>query len=914
MDAQTRETKAFANMKAFLDGRSVAVFGATETLDAEGKKKLGQVIAENLTATFRGDVYPINPKADRICGKKAYKNLNELPETPDLAVVVTPPMTVPGIVDACAKADVKAMIIITAGLTKEQKVEIRKRRRDMRIVGPNCLGVMTPRTGFNGTFAAEIAQDGTVAVLSQSGAVITAMHDWSLWIDAGYRCLFSLGDMLDVGWRDLLFLLESDAQTRSIVIYMESIGDARDLVSAAREVSREKPIFVIRPGRTPAAQKAAASHTGALAGEDAIAEVVFIRGGIVRVDRTAEAFYAAYITGLQPLPRGPRLAILTNAGGPAVLATDVYAGRGGTMAELPPETMEALDKALPPTWSRRNPVDIIGDAGYQRYYDATRIALASHGFDALLVIFTYQAMTPPEVAARAIANAYQESKTDKMVISAFLGGKAYAVGQSILAQVGVPVLPYSDSAAAMVRYLCSCAELQEAMYQTPRSVPHDEKTAPRLHAQEMLRRMREEGRTTLSESDAKEVLAAYGVPVNRIVPARTEAEAAQIALVLGGQESGVAGSMAKPVVVKVLADLPETSHKSEFGVHLNLTTEAEVRKAFRDVEARVSERIGQEFFHGVSIQPMVATRGVELILGAKADSQAGPVMLFGEGGTLVEVHKDIALELPPITTSLARRLISRTRIGNALLKPEGIRGLAIDTTALEEILVRFSYFIAENPQIAEIDINPLLASTDGFMALDARIALHAKGAELPHLAIRPYPTEYIRTVISKSGRTVLLRPIEPSDEPLLFEMHRYLGRETVSHRYGAAQRRELLQSHMRLARRCFIDYRREFAQVAVVDGKIVGVGRLLRHPDGTFGETAFVVEDPYQGDGIGTRLLEDVLRYARDEGMAEIEAVLIGIPDPRMQKILEKADFKCRHEEAGGTVCHRTLRSCRPRP
>ncbi len=578
MNAQQRGIRAFENMRAFLDGRSVAVFGATETPNGEGKKKLGQIVTENLAATFEGDVYPINPKAGRVCGKKAYKTLTELPETPDLAVVATPPAAVGGIVGACAKAGVKAMIIITAGLTLEQKREIVERKGDMRIAGPNCLGVMTPRTGFNGTFASRIAQDGTVAVLSQSGAVITAMHDWSLRAGVGCRCYFSLGDMLDVGWRDLLFLLENDPQTKSIIIYMESIGDARDLISAAREVSREKPIFVIKPGRTPEAQKAAASHTGALAGEDATAEVVFMRGGIVRVERTAEAFYAAYITGMQPLPKGPRLGIVTNAGGPAVLATDVYAGRGGTIAELSPKTMAALDKVLPPMWARGNPVDIIGDAGYQRYYDAVRILLDSEDIDALLVIFTFQAMTPPQVAAQAITKAYTEKKTCKTVIAAFIGGEAYTAGQSILREAGIPVLPYSDSAAAMLRYLSSYAELQEVMYQTPRCVPRGERTEAQLRARKILQQERDEGRNTLSEGDAKNVLAAYGIPVNPLVPARTESEAVQVAYGLAGRKDvitshGVEGSFEKLVVLKVLADTPDTSHKSEFGVHLKLASE-----------------------------------------------------------------------------------------------------------------------------------------------------------------------------------------------------------------------------------------------------------------------------------------------------------------------------------------------------
>src|ERR671910_119462 len=661
---------------------TVAVIGATERPGS-----VGRTIMWNLVSSpFGGTVFPVNSRRPSVLGIKAYPSVSEVPARVDLAVIVAPAPAVPGIIRECVEAGVEGAIIISAGFREtgsegaelEHQVLEEARRGRMRIVGPNCLGVMKPPTGLNATFAGAIARPGNVALLSQSGALLTAILDESFMENIGFSALVSVGSMMDVGWGDLIYYLGDDPYTKSIVIYMESVGDARSFLSAAREVALAKPIIVIKAGRTEAAGKAAASHTGSLTGSDEVLDAAFSRSGVLRVDEISELFGMAEVLGKQPRPKGPRLTILTNAGGPAVLATDALIGNGGELTEISGETMGALNDFLPAPWSHNNPVDVLGDADPERYARTLETAAGDPESDGLLVILTPQDMTDPTATAERLAP-YAQS-TRKPVLASWMGGPALAAGDSILNGAGIPTFGY-------------------------------------------------------------------------------------------------------PVVLKL--DSETITHKTDVGgVRLNLQSADEVRRAYEDMESSITDNFSPGDFNGAAVQEMVSLDGYELIVGSSLDPQFGPVLLFGSGGSLVEVYRDRALALPPLTTTLARRMMERTRIFEAL---GGVRGRApVDVGSLERLLVRTSQLVVEQPWIRELDINPLLASPERLIALDARIVLHdpdTKEEDLPRTAIRPYPKQYVSHEELRNGTPVTIRPIRPEDEPLMVRFHETLSEESVYMRY-----------------------------------------------------------------------------------------------------------------------------------
>jgi acetyltransferase len=885
-------------LDAIFSPNSVALIGATEKPGSVGRTILWNLLSN----PFGGTVYPVNPKSTNILGIRAYPSIGDVPDKVDLAVIVTPAPTVPAIIGECVEAGVKGAIIISAGFketgpegaTLERQILAEARRGRMRIIGPNCLGVMNTSRGLNATFASKMARPGSVGFISQSGALCTAVLDWSLREMVGFSFFGSIGSMLDVGWGDLIYYLGDDPRTESIVIYMETIGDARSFMSAAREVALTKPIIIIKPGRTEGAARAAASHTGSLTGSDEVLEVAFRRSGVLRVNAIQELFYMAEILAKQPRPRGPRLTIVTNAGGPGVLATDALITSGGQLAELSPETIEALNKILPPHWSHSNPIDILGDADPSRYAQSLQVAAQDPNSDGLLVILTPQAMTNPTETAEQLkpfASTYH-----KPIIASWMGGAEVAAGEMVLNEANLPTFTYPDLAARMFTYMWRYTYNLRSLYETP-MLPADADLSldGRERAGEIVAQARAAGRTILTEVESKDLLAAYGIPTVPTRVAHTAEEAVTIA-----------GEIGFPVVLKIYSET--VTHKTDVsGVLLNLRDEAAVRSAFSAIETAIGEKVGAKHFQGVTVQPMIKLEGYEVIVGSSIDPQFGPVLLFGTGGQLVEVFRDRELALPPLTSTLARRLMQRTRIYEAL---QGVRGRPpVDIEGLEQLLVKFSWLVAEQRWIEEIDINPLIVSYESngegpppMIALDARVVVYRPEVaeqDLPQLAIRPYPTQYIGRWVSRHGAELTLRPIRPEDEPLMVKFHGMLSDRSVYLRYLHPMHLTQRVAHERLSRICFIDYDREMALVAerhddLSGREVLGVGRLSKTAGGNEeAEFAILVADQFHGHGLGTELLRRLIEVGRDENLRWIVGY-ISAENDSMQSISRKLGFRLR--------------------
>ena len=873
----------------FFSPNAVAVIGATETPGSVGRTLLWNLIS----SPFGGPVFPVNPKRASVLGIKAYPSVLDVPSRPDLAVVITPSKTVPGIIRQCAEVGVKAAIVISAGFKElgpegaalEQQVVEEGRRGGLRIVGPNCLGIMCPPTGLNAAFGPALTRPGKVAFISQSGALGTSILDWCRTENVGLSAFVSIGSMADVGWGDLIDHLGNDPYTQSIVIYMETIGDARSFLSAAREVALAKPIIVIKAGRTAAAAKAAASHTGSLTGSDEVLDTAFRRCGVLRVTEIGEMFDMAAVLGTQPAPKGNRLTIVTNAGGPGVLATDELVTGGGELAPISSETIEILNQHLPAAWSHSNPIDVLGDAPPERYAKAIELAAADPNSDGLLVVLTPQSVTDPLGTAEMLKPyAHIEGKP---ILSSWIGGAVVAEAKKVLGEAGIPTFDYPDRAARVFNYMTRYRENLNGLYETPSAIFEDEGGAPdRNAAAAIVDAVRQSGRTVLTEMESKELLATYGIPTTKTVVARSVEEA-----VAAAEEIGY------PVVLKIFSET--ITHKTDVGgVQLNIRTGEGVRKAYAHIETSVAEKVGAEHFQGVTVQPMIKLDGYEIILGSSIDSQFGPVLLFGAGGQLVEVFRDSALALPPLTTTLARRMMERTKIYRAL---KGVRGRPpADLDALERLIVRFSLLSVEQRWIREIDINPLMVSPDGLVALDARVVVYDKdfkAEDLPKIAVRPYPHQYVGKWTTRDGLELLIRPIRPEDEPLIVEMHKTLSEASVYMRYFHAMKLSQRVAHDRLLRICHTDYAREIALVAEMTdpqtGKkaIIGVARLSRVHGTQDAEFSLIVNDAYHRRGIGTELLRRLLEVGRDEKVDRVMADVLPANYP-MQRVCDKLGFE----------------------
>ncbi len=883
----------------FFTPRNVAIIGATENPGSVGRTTLWNLIS----SPFGGAVFPVNPKRPSVLGIKAYPTVKDIPAEVDLAVICTPPKSIPGLIRDCGEIGIKAAVVISAGFKEageegkqlEKELLVEAKKAGIRIIGPNCLGVMVPPTGINATFASGMARSGSVGFLSQSGALCTAVLDWSLREMVGFSAFISLGSMADVGWGDLITYLGNDPKTRSILIYMESVGDAHSFLSAAREVALTKPIIVIKAGRTAAGSKAAASHTGSLTGSDDVLDAAFERCGVLRVNIMSDLFYMAEVLAKQPRPKGPRLAILTNAGGPGVLAADSLLLGNGELAEISQKTIDELSAILPGAWSHGNPLDILGDAEPARYAKSLEIAAKDPNSDGMLVILTPQAMTDATQTAEFLKP--YAKLGDKPILASWMGGVDVAAGEHILNAAGIPTFSYPDTAARMFNYMWQYAKNLKILYETPRNAAGDA-GMDRVKAVEIIEQVRSEKRTILTEFESKKVLAAYGIPTLPSVIATSEDDAV-----------AAADSMGYPVVLKLHSET--ITHKTDVGgVILNLKTADAVRDAFRQIRDSVAAKVGAEHFGGANVQPFAKLEGYEVILGSSIDPQFGPVLLFGMGGQLVEVFKDRALALPPLTTTLARRMMEKTRIYTAL---KGVRGRKpVDLPGLEQLLVRFSQLVVEQPWIKEIDINPLLASPERLLALDARVVLHDPDSDpktLPKPAIRPYPAQYESLWTLKNGEMLDIRPIRPEDEPALVKFHETLSERTVYSRYLQMLNLSQRTAHERLTKICFIDYSRQMALVAerkdpqTGEREIIGVGR-LQGIGGDEAEFAIVISDDYQKQGMGTEFLRRLIQIGRLEGVKVIVADILS-DNNAMQKISEKLGFKLKRELGDNVVIAR---------
>ncbi|HPT25896.1 MAG TPA: bifunctional acetate--CoA ligase family protein/GNAT family N-acetyltransferase [Bryobacteraceae bacterium] len=881
----------------FFAPKNVAMIGATENPGSVGRTTMWNL----MSSPFGGAIFPVNPKRHSVLGIKAYPTVKDIPAEVDLAVITTPAKFIPGIIHECGDAGIKSAVVISAGFKEageegkrlERELLAEASKAQMRIIGPNCLGVMVPPSGLNATFASCMARSGNVGFLSQSGALCTAVLDWSMQEMVGFSAFMSIGSMADVGWGDLIYYLGNDPKTRSILIYMESVGDARSFLSAAREVAMNKPIIVIKAGRTAAGSKAAASHTGSLTGSDDVLDVAFMRSGVLRVNNISDLFYMAEVLAKQPRPKGPRLTILTNAGGPGVLAADSLLLGGGELADVSEQTIAELNAFLPGAWSHSNPIDILGDAEPERYAKALEVAAKDPNSDGMLVILTPQAMTDATQTAEHLKP--YAKLGDKPVLASWMGGTDVAAGERILNSAGIPTYAYPDTAARLFNYMWRYARNVNALYETPRYGGVNE-AADRAGAEAIIEKVRKTGRTILTEHESKQVLSAYGIPTLPSVIATTAADAVE-----------AAAGMGYPVVLKLHSET--ITHKTDVGgVMLNLKDAAAVEAAFESILSSVTAKVGAEHFGGVNVQPFAKLEGYEVIIGSSVDPQFGPVMLFGMGGQLVEVFKDRSLALPPLNTTLARRLMERTKIYTAL---KGVRGRKpVDLAGLEQLLVRFSLLVVDHPWIKEIDINPLLASPERLLALDARVVLHDAGtqeSDLPKPSIRPYPVQYESDWTMKNGDPVTIRPIRPEDEPMMVKFHQALSERTVYQRYLQMLNLSQRIAHERLTRICFIDYARQMALVVerevpgTGENQIIAVGRLQGIAGAAESEFAIVVADEYQKTGLGTELLRRLVEIGRAEGVKVITADILA-ENSAMQKVSEKLGFKLTREPGDPVV------------
>lgn len=882
----------------------VAVIGAKDDPGSVGRT----IMVNLLSGSFQGRIYPINPKRDQVLGLKAYRTVADVPEKIDLAIIVTPAQTVPRLVAECVEKQVKTAIIISAGFKElgesgerlEEELLSYAKRGKMPIIGPNCLGVMNPVYGLNATFAKGMALPGNLAFISQSGAMCTAVLDWSLQKKVGFSAFVSIGSMADVNWGTLIDYLGSDPHTRSLLLYMETVGDARSFMTAAREVALEKPIIIIKAGKSQAAAKAAASHTGSLAGSDEVFDAALERIGVLRVNTIAELFNMASVLAKQPRPKGPHLTIITNAGGPGVLATDAVILNQAELTTLSSQTIDELNQVLPAAWSHSNPVDILGDADAQRYAKTVDILMKDVSSDGLLVVLSPQDMTDATATAASIKQLAKNS--EKPLLTSWMGGESVREGAEILSHAQIPVFEYPDDAAKTFATMWRYSRNIQTLYEFPaadRSVINEEESLTMMEElrqiKQLLHALQQEGRTLLTEFESKQVLDEYHIPVVKTLIAYSSEEAVDLAKQLGF-----------PIVLKLFSQT--ITHKSDVGgVKLNLKSVEEVKKAFEDIQRSVSEKVGKEHFEGVTVQQMIKHDGYELILGSSTDPQFGPVILFGTGGQLVEVFKDRGLAIPPLNFNLARQLMQKTKIYEALL---GVRGRkAIHISKLEEILIQFSLLVVDHPRIKECDINPLMASEDNIIALDARIVLHdwdIPDHQLPKLAIRPYPFNYILETKLKNGMPVTLRPVLPEDEQLMIQFHRELSENSVRQRYFEFMSLDQRVAQERLVRFCFNDYDREWAIVAEVEqGKqkqMIGIGRLMRIPGISRAQFKLVIIDAYHHLGLGTQLLEHLLHIAKQEKIDVVDGYILS-ENTGMLKICENLGFSL-HREKDSLITH----------
>jgi acetyltransferase len=863
------------NLKALFEPTSIAVIGATNRPNSVG----GTVMHNLLDGGFAGPILPVNPGHDAIAGVLAYDSVADLPLAPDLAVICTPPQTVPGLIVDLGERGTRGAIVLTAGLdiaapdgrTLAQAMLRAARPHLLRILGPNCIGLIVPDLALNASFAPGGAQRGSIAFVSQSGALCTAVLGWAAQRQIGFSRFVSLGEALDVDFGDVVDDLASDPKTRSILLYVESITHARKFLSAARAAARNKPIVAIKSGRVAEAAHAAKSHTGALAGADDVFEAAMVRAGVLRAYDFEELFSVVETLARAGRVRGNRLAIVTNGGGPGVMAVDALTPHGGRLAELSDETMKALDGALPATWSKGNPVDIIGDASPERYAAALEAVLADPGADAVLVMNAPTAVADSTAVARTVADRLAGS--DKTVVTCWLGGGDAQRARTVLSEKGLATYATPEAAVRGFLHAARYTALQSLLIETPANVPED--FVPNLDAaRQAIAAARADGRALLTEPEAKDVLRAFGVPVVESRRAASPDEAVAVADELG-----------YPLAIKILS--PDITHKSDVGgVVLDLTSGYAVRGAADDMLERVRELKPEARIDGFTVQPMERRPdSFQLIVGLAQDSIFGPFVLFGEGGGAVEVIADKAVALPPLNMKLAAELVSRTRVSKRL---KGYRQTpAVDMDALCLTLIKVAQIAVDLPEVDELDINPLLVDRNGVIALDARIGLAEPGRR-NELAIRPYPRELEEHVALGTIGDVLLRPIRPEDEARHYAFLEQLTPQDIRFRFFG-QVKQL--PHSQMARLTQIDYDREMAFVAVgPHGDTLGVVRTVTDPDNDNAEFAIVVRSNLKGQGLGAEMMQKMIAYSRARGTKRIVGEVLR-ENRRMRDFVKRLGF-----------------------
>lgn len=874
-------------LKPLFAPKSVAVFGASDQADS-----VGRIVFHNmLQSGYKGALYPINPNHPKIQGHKAFASIEQIPEPIDLAIIATPPKSVPNIIEECGKHNVKAAVIITAGFGEagaageklEQAVLETAKRYNIRLIGPNCLGVMRPDIGLNATFNHGSANTGNLAFVSQSGALCTAILDWAKSNDVGFSSVISMGSSIDVDFGEILDYLVSDIKTHSILLYIEGIRNARSFMSAIRAAAQFKPVILVKVGRHSVSSKAAMSHTASLVGSDDAFDAALRRAGVVRVQTVTQLFSVAKALSCGFHPVGNRLAIVTNGGGPGVMATDTAADLGLTMAELSENTIQQLNKHLPATWSHGNPVDIIGDAQADRFQHAVKACLEDPNVDGVLTILTPQAMTKPQEAANAIIEL--SNQYSKPLIACWMGGAQVDASRELFNRAKKPSFRTPEPAVEVFSFLSKYYQNQKLLMQVPGPLSHHiepDTEGARMVIESAL----QERRKILSEMESKALLSAFHIPVAKTLVARSPNEALQIALELGF-----------PVAMKI--NSPDITHKSDVGgVMLNLSNALEVRTAYHDMLDTVQQKRPDARIDGVSIQPMIAKpNGRELMVGVTNDPVFGPVITFGAGGTMVEVMADRSVTLPPLNSFLVKDLIQGTRVAKMLAEFRHMPPVNMD--ALESILLRVSEMVCELPMLMEMDINPLIIDDHGALAADARVVVGFRPPSTDryaHMAIYPYPSHLVSNWQLSDGTDIIIRPIRPEDAELEQAFVRGLSEESRYFRFMNSIQ-ELSQAM--LVRFTQIDYSREIALVAVTEHHTrktgakeieLGVARYATNPDGESCEFAIVIADDMHGRGLGSKLMTALMDAARESGLKMMQGEVLS-QNSQMLKLMKNLNF-----------------------
>ncbi|MFH1006536.1 MAG: bifunctional acetate--CoA ligase family protein/GNAT family N-acetyltransferase [Candidatus Latescibacterota bacterium] len=868
--------------------RTIAVIGATSQ-----KGRVGYSLTDNMIGSgYDGIVYPVNLKRKSVLGVKAYRSVGDIPDIVDLALVATPAETIPDIVRECGERGVGGIVIISSGFKEMGKdgeaasngILETARKYGMRLIGPNCLGFIRPSLHLNASFANKMALPGKTAFISQSGALCTAVLDWSVKQNVGFSHFVSIGSMIDVSFDDLIDYFGQDSETASILIYMESLVDARGFLSAARAFARTKPIIVLKAGRSSEGAQAAMSHTGSLAGNDAVFDAAFKRAGIIRVKTTRELFDCAQTMAMQRRPSGNRLAIVTNAGGPGVIATDALIEQGGKLAVLSDETITKLDAILPPAWSRSNPVDVLGDADPARYQKSVELCIEDTNVDGVLVILTPQAMTDSVAVAREMLTTPNPNK--KTILASWMGEEDVNGGIEVLEGGNIPAYQIPEDAITSFMEMVSYSKNLELLHETPESIPHE--FEPRREAnRELIQGVVKTGRYVLTEIESKKLLSNYEIPTTQSGVAKTVGEAAAIASDIGF-----------PVAMKILS--PDILHKTDVGgVKLNIHSNEEAVQAYEAMIRSTGEHAPAARIDGVLIEEMVY-RKYELLIGCRKDPLFGPAIVFGMGGVAVELFKDTNVALPPLNMALSMRLIEETKIYELLKGYRGMKGC--DIPAIQFVLYKFAYLVMDFPEIKEIDINPFAVDEKGGIVLDAKVILDEKVAKrgikpYSHMVICPYPEEYITEFKMRDGRTAILRPIRPEDEALEREMFTNFSERTQHFRFF-----QLIKNitHELLVRYTQIDYDREIAIIAEIEEdnrkKMAGVVRLIADPLNDTAEFAIVVADPWQELGLGGKFTDYILDIARTRGIRTVFAEFM-IENFIMRHMFQKRGFKITGKE-----------------